>query len=182
MAFSETWIPKILDKNSDFFHQNWMNRFLDRNWKVLSCHGKARRVQWPCNERIPHTGRKWEESRGCKVCSQETQPEMRLSSFLLAVRDALSRSWWVKSLNHWYGRVRKLILWKNLLDWLRLGGLLMTSRSGGLKLRAVAGKPSVTKLTLSIFDRKTSNKNFMQLLPHESYMLHYAASLESDNF
>lgn len=94
---------------------------------------------------------------------------MRLSSFLLlAVRDALSRSWWVKSLV-WSGKEAGSIAYKNLLDWLRLGGLLMTSRSGGLKPRAVAGKPSVTKLTLSIFDTKTSNR------------IVYAASLESDS-
>ncbi len=65
---SETWIPKILNKNSDFFHLNWMDRISDRNWKVLSCHDQARRVQWPCSERIPHkAGRKWDDSRGCKL-------------------------------------------------------------------------------------------------------------------
>ncbi len=80
------------------------------------------------------------------------------------VRDSWSRSWWVESLAS--GKEADSIVCKQ--DWLRLGGLLMTSRSGGLKLRAVAGKPSVTKLTLSIFDAKTS-RNLMQLLSYESY-------------
>jgi len=57
---------------------------------------------------------------------------------------------------------------KKMVNNVSLGGLVITSGSGGLKLKAVAGSPSVTRLThnnwIELKPSGTPSKDVMKML------------------